>query len=209
VSLKKRSVAAVAVLACATGLAACTENHGAAAFVSDTRISDRSINSYLTKAGPSAQHANQVSPRVTTLSELIQEQVFTDALAKTGGAPTEAQLETIREDARNLLLTDSSGNAIDDASLTTLADSYGLGPEFADLLVRNAELEYIYIERSKVSNPTELAASIGKLGIPVKVNASYGAWEPSALQLNTAASAGRPSFVTFNTPAATTTSTTG
>jgi hypothetical protein len=201
VSLKKLSVAAVAVLACVTGLSACSDNHGAAAFVSDSRISDSSINKYLTREGPDATSANQESPRVSTLTELILEQVFTDALAKTGGVPTAAEREAVHEDARSLLLRDSNGNPMDDATLTQLSSSYGLGQPFADLLATNAELEYIYIERSKVQNPTELSASIAKLNIPVTVNASYGAWDTSAMLLNTDPAAGRPSFITFHVPA--------
>jgi hypothetical protein len=209
VSLKKLSVSAVAVLACVTGLTACSENHGAAAFVSDTRISDRSINKYLTKSGPDAANANRVSPRISTLSELIQEQVFTDALAKTpGGVPTDAQREAVREDARTLLVTDSQGAPYDDASLTQLADSFGLKPNFAELILNNAELEYLYIERSKVANPQELANSITKLNIPVTVNPSYGTWEASALGLNSSPTAGRPNFITFQTPAPATTAAT-
>jgi hypothetical protein len=201
VSLKKLSTVAAAALVVA-GLAACSDNHGAAALVSDTRIADNTITKYVTKEGPDADKANQVSPRVFVLDQLIPQEIFTQALERTGGVPTDAELAALHDDAISTLLQVSPQDY--EKNLAAEIKAYGLAPSVAELNVHQLELEWAYIMRTKVSNPTELNAELAKLKIPVTVNASYGDWDAASLRLNTDSSAGRPAFVTFNTPASTT-----
>lgn len=187
---------AVAVLA-AVGLSACTSHVGAAAFVGDHRISDKTVGKYVTKVGPDAANANRSNPRISALNELIQAQIFTDALAKSGGVPTDAQLVALKETARTNLVTDQQGNPYDDATLLKLSKSIGLNSGFASLILRTAELEWAYIQQSKVTNSDELMSSIIKFNIPVTVAGKYGSWDQTNLAVNTSAMAGKPSFVTL------------
>lgn len=193
--LAKLATIGIAAALVLSGCTSTSSKAGAAAYVSSTRISDSTVDSYLTKAGPDADKAATAAPRTTTLNELIQNELYTQSLAATGEVPTTAQLNAVHDDALTLLQQSQTLGADYDAALTKAAASYGLEASFATLALQTLELEYIYIQRSKVTTPDELAASISKLKLPVDVSTKYGAWNPSALSLDSSPSAGVPSFV--------------
>lgn len=196
-SLKKFFAAgAVAVLA-AVGLSACTSHVGAAAFVGDHRISDKTVGTYATRQGPDIDKISDAgSPRASALGWLIRNQLFTTALARTGGVPSDAQLAAAH-DAAISTFTQYDPRTLD-SEITKQEGAYGLrGEKYASLVVRSFELEYLYVERSKVTSPAELSQSLIKLDIPVTVAGKYGTWDQAQLTLDNTGTAGKPSFVTF------------
>lgn len=196
--MKRPAAVVLAVSACAAAiLSGCANHAGVAAAVAGHTISERQVDSYLTGRTPDASAAGQTdgSPRSMALGQIVQANVFEQALAKTqGGLPSDAQLAAAHDDALQLFGESVTGTDYD-AALLSSVQKFGLNTRFRDVVLRSLELEYAYIQRSGVGSPSDLAASIQKLSIPVTVSGRYGKWDPQQLTVETSGSAGAPSFV--------------
>ncbi len=133
---------------------------------------------------------------------MIQNELFTQSLDATGDVPTAAQLNAVHDDALTLLQQSQTlGTAYDAALTKRLAYAYGSDR----VIVRNAGSETPSwstptSERSKVTSPDELSASIAKLKLPVDVSTKYGAWNEATLSFAGLRRSpdGLPSFVTLS-----------
>jgi hypothetical protein len=184
-------IAAVAATVAVAGLAGCRTNVGTAASVGGHRITESSVNDYITPAGadPSlaaqASQSNQsASPRSQVLQYLIQEQLFEKTLASVGQHPTAGQLAGYHDAAASLLLqTQLTGSNLDKAIKQGLPRS-GVKASFVAKYLRVQELEYALIKSRKLTQFPQLTALIKKAKVPVSVSARYGTWAPSSLSLD-------------------------
>jgi hypothetical protein len=207
------AVAAALVLA-AAALTACTPKAGAAAIVDDTRISTAEVGNYVTRSGPSpqavaqaAQQEQQLLPRTTVVTYLVQQIVFTRALAATrDGMPSDSVLNQLHDRAAQTLLGSSlTGAALDKYLLDNVGQS-GFTGKFPGLVVRTIELEQALIDRLKASSIEQLAAAVQKTGAHVAVNPRYGTWSAAHLDVEDPSGA-VPSFLTLVPPETTVPST--
>ena len=85
-------VAVLTLLVAASGLSACSSHVGSAAYVGDFRISEKTINSYLTAQAKTytettSTGSQTIVPKNYALQLLIQARIFEQTLVKDGGAP--------------------------------------------------------------------------------------------------------------------------
>ena len=100
-------VGMTAVMALALGgLTACDSKVGQAAIVGGHRISESDLGKFLSPAGPSpsalsaAANAGQgLYPKTEVVQFLVQQELFTQALAKNGGVPSKGELATLHDQA--------------------------------------------------------------------------------------------------------------
>lgn len=209
--MRLRAVGAVVLAGAAlAALAGCQTKVGQAAVVGGHAISETDVGKYVTKSGPSqavkdaaAQQGQTLPPaKVEAVSTLIQQELFSEALDRAGSVPTEAQLTQLHDETVQRLFQSSVAGDQFDAALVKQAKQYGFSEAFAPLVLRAAELEDAYINKTKAQSVNDVAASIAKLHIPITVSGRYGVWDPKALQLSSDVTDGLPSFVTFGAGAA-------
>lgn len=213
--MRARSVAAAGVaLAVATlALSACTPRAGAAAIVDDSRISTTDVGQYVTRNGPTpdaiaaaAQQGQQLMPKSTAVTYLVQQEVFARTLAKTpGGLPSETALNQLHDRAAQTLLGATQTGAALDNSLAANVGKSGFTPAFVPLVLRTIELEQALIDRLKASSIADLAAAVKRANVQVAVNPRFGAWSSTNLDVESGAT---PSFLKLVAPETTAPSTT-
>lgn len=207
------AVPAALVLAAAT-LTACTPKAGAAAIVADTRISTTEVGKFVTRSGPTpeavaqaAQQEQQLLPKTTVVTYLVQQVVFARALAATrDGMPSDAVLNQLHDRAAQTLLGSSLTGAELDTYLSENVGKSGFTDKFPGLVLRTVELEQALIDRLKASSIDDLAAAVQKTGVHVAVNPRYGTWSAAHLDVEDPAGA-VPSFLTLVPPETTVPST--
>jgi hypothetical protein len=209
--VRARPLGVAAVLAAvATLLTSCRSNVGVAATVNGHRISESTVNKYVTQEGadPSlaAQAASQGGlplPRTIILQTLVDERLYERALAVNGGVPTSGQLAAAHDQAvqQQFGLT-SVGRALDRDAGKSL-DSLGIDPSFGPTVVRYSELFFILVQdRLKVQTQQEFAAVLRKSGAQVRINPRYGKWKANTQSLNSSSRAGLPDYLRLQpTPA--------
>lgn len=178
---------------------------GQAAVVGGQGISDTEVGKYVTKAGPSqsvqdaANQQGQTLPptKVEAISTLIQQELFTQTLDRSGSVPSDAQLAQLHDETVQRFFQSSVTGDQFDAALLKQAKRYGFTEAFAHLVIRAAELEDAYANRTKATSLADLVKSVAKLHIPISVSGRYGTWDAKNLQLSSDSTAGLPSFVTF------------
>jgi hypothetical protein len=209
--MKARPVAvAAALVLAAAALTACTPKAGAAAIVDDTRISTTELGKYVTRSGPSpdavaqaAQQEQQLLPKTTVVTYLVQQILFTRALAATrDGMPSDAVLNQLHDRAAQTLLGSSLTGAALDKYLMDNVGKSGFTDKFPGLVLHTVELEQALIDRLKASSIEDLAAAVQKTGVHVAVNPRYGTWSAEHLDVEDPTGA-VPSFLTL-VPAETT-----
>ena len=201
---------AAALLIAATALTSCTPKAGAAAIVDETRISTTEVGKYVTRSGPTpeavaqaAQQQQQLQPKTTVVTYLVQQILFTRALAATrDGMPSEAVLNQLHDRAAQTLLGSSLTGAELDQYLSKNVGSSGFTDKFPALVLRTVELEQALIDRLKASSIDELSNAVQKTGVHVAVNPRYGIWSVAHLDVEDPGGA-VPSFLTL-VPAETT-----
>jgi hypothetical protein len=209
VTVRLLTVAAATVLA-AAALTACTPKAGAAAIVDDTRISTTEVGKYVTRSGPSpdavaqaAQQDQQLLPKTTVVTYLVQQVVFARALAATrDGMPSDTVLNQLHDRAAQTLLGSSLTGASLDKYLFDNVGKSGFTDKFPGLVLHTVELEQALIDRLKASSIEDLAAAVQKTGVHVSVNPRYGTWSSEHLDVEDPSRA-VPSFLTL-VPAETT-----
>jgi hypothetical protein len=202
--------AAAAVLVAAAALTACTPKAGAAAIVDDTRVSTTEVGKYVTRSGPTpqavaqaAQQEQQLLPKTTVVTYLVQQIVFARALAATrDGMPSDSVLSQLHDRAAQTLLGSSLTGADLDKYLLDNVGKSGFTGKFPGLVVRTIELEQALIDRLKASSIEQLAAAVQKTGVHIAVNPRYGTWSAAHLDVEDPSGA-VPSFLTL-VPAETT-----
>jgi hypothetical protein len=202
--------AAAAALIAAAALTACTPKAGAAAIVDDTRISTTEVGKYVTRSGPTpdavaqaAQQDQQLLPKTTVVTYLVQQVVFARALAATrDGMPSDTVLSQLHDRSAQTLLGSSLTGAALDTYLIDNVGKSGFTDKFPALVLRTVELEQALIDRLKASSIEDLAAAVQKTGVHVAVNPRYGTWSSEHLDVEDPAGA-VPSFLTL-VPAETT-----
>jgi hypothetical protein len=171
--------ALLAALLIVSGLSACEPHVGAAAFVGKDRISEKTVNSYVTaKALPYEDTSTQstVYPKSYVLNLEIEGLVFSSVLTQFGGTPTPAELAS----ARTKLLANTT-----DAKVTALYTAHGYTASFEPLLVHAAVLSQIFNTRysSNKAEAARVVAAIKTAGKTVRVSPRYGTWDASTLEL--------------------------
>lgn len=182
--------AALAVL----GLAGCDSKVGTAAIVGGHRISDSDVGHYLTADAKPFSVQSQtgseqtIVPRSYILTVLIQNRLFTDALARTsGGVPSDGDVTTAEGQ-----LTQGASEQQQQQQYT----KYGFTASFAAVDLRNSALEQILAQRLKLTTSIQpLVDAVHKLHPNVTVSARYGSWNDDELSIDFGPTDGVPSFV--------------
>jgi hypothetical protein len=199
VRARKLTALAAAALAVA-GLSACRSNVGAAAVVDGHRISESDVHTYLTAQGPtSAGLANSgpgLVPQSLALNYVVQERVFTLTLTHTaGGLPSDADLRAQHDQAAATLIGQGVTGAQYDSQVAATLSSYGLTQKLLPFVVRDLDLEYALVVRTKATAAADVARAIAGQRIGVSVNPAYGTWSATAFSVappTTAASTTAP-----------------
>ncbi len=186
-SAARATVGLVAVVSL-LGLTACQSKVGAAAYVGDQRISERSVQSWL--SGSKAGAANAVS---VVVQFSVLERLFERVLMRRGGVPSAAELAGLHDVAIGQLLNSPSGSLgtgeAADKNLETVLDRLAIKRSFRATLLRAVELESATIKLSKAASVAELAKYVNQAGVKVSVSPRYGSWNRDQLGLQTASGA--------------------
>lgn len=200
--LRRPIVLLVAALAC-LGLSACRTNVGVAARVGGHTISESTVESYLTAAGPSAatlaqakQSGNTIQPKTIAMQFLIVQALYEAALRATkGGVPSDQALAKLHDEAAQRLLQAQIGGDRFDAAIRKQLVALGLSTTMLKVILRQTELADAFINRTHVTSIEQLQAKVAALKIPVSVNPRYGSWKANTQELDTTADAGLPSYL--------------
>ncbi|MGN6609417.1 MAG: hypothetical protein ACTHMS_20710 [Jatrophihabitans sp.] len=196
------AVALAGVIAC-FGLTSCRTNVGVAARVDGHTISESALDGYLTAEGPDAatlaqaqQSGGSVQPKTLALQFLLGEQVYAAALRSTpGGVPSDSELAKLHDEAAQRLLQAQATGSTLDAEFSQQLVKFGLKASLLKVILRQAELADAYVNREKIGSAQELTSKVAALKIPVTVNPRYGTWQATTLQLDSAPTAGLPSYL--------------
>ena len=194
------AVALTAALLIVCGLSACRTHVGAAAYVGDFRISEKTVDSYVTaRATPYAISTSTgtetIVPKPYVLTLLIEQRIFDRTLAQAGGPPTGAELTK----AHDTLLANTT-----DATVAAQFARHGFAPSLEPMLVKTAELNQLLSSRfTTTAARTRADAAYRSLGSTVRVSPRYGTWDLKTLSVSGMST---PSFLRLNpsapTPAA-------
>jgi predicted small secreted protein len=203
VRVRQLAVAAVAIAVASAGLTACNTKVGAAAIVGGDRISDNSVQRYVQPGAQPATQTDQTSgqtstliPKVQALQELVELQVFQDALDHYGPA-TPGELTA----ARASYLTSQGAT---EAQVSAALTKDGFTPRFTDLYLEVGSYLTVLEARLKDDGSgTATVAGLNKLKIPVQVSPRYGTWDGTSYSISSGASDGLPSFVKLTGASAT------
>lgn len=174
-STKVRALVVLPVVAAATlGLSACDTKVGAAAVVNGNRVSEQTLNKYLTPKSQPIPSSNGAStpPRQFVLSTLVQIEAYKRVLAAIGGQPSDSDLAK----AKDVLLQGGSED-----QLRQNVTSLGLAPSFTDAFLRSQEL--LSMLRQRLSSAAAAAAAVKKADLHVSINPRYGTWNDQSLSL--------------------------
>jgi len=209
--VRVRTLSAAAVVALAvTGLSACRTNVGAAAVVGGHRITESEVQTYLTPEGPTAaavaqaaQNNQPLYPKSIALNTVVQSRVYAATLTgMPGGLPSDAELHAAHDQAAQTLTGGSITGAQFDAEVAASLGGEGLRQKLLPLVIRNVDLEYALIVRTKATSAADVAKAIAAQHISVSVNPAYGSW--NAATYGVAAPGSKvPDFLTLKSTAVT------
>jgi hypothetical protein len=191
VRARKLTALAAAVLAVA-GLSACRSNVGAAAVVDGHRISESDVHTYLTAQGPStagvANFGAGLVPQSLALNTIVQERVLTLTLTRTpGGLPSDAVMRAQHDQAAATLIPAGSQGSVTgaqyDSGVAATLGGYGLSQKLLPFVVRDLDLEYALVIRTKATTGADVARAIAAQHIAVSVNPAYGTWSANAFSV--------------------------
>jgi hypothetical protein len=186
-----RALALLPVLAlAAVTLSACDSKAGDAAEVDGSRISESTVNSYLT---PNAQavtssDGSSTPARQFVMTIVTRNLVLERLLEVSGGAPTEKQLA----DAKSAALT------ISEAELQANIIKSGFTSKFTDQYVQQLELQQI--AGTRFTTAADLNAALAKAKLAVSVSPRYGVWDMATLSVDGLTSKNLPNMLTLDTP---------
>lgn len=191
--MRVRWLAAAAL--CALGvltLAGCDSKIGTAAVVNGSKISESDVSRYLDPATADVSRARDLA-----LEYQIRQKLFTVALQRKNGVPSDADLAKYHDSAVSNLLGQQVSGARADQLLQTTLPGLGLKPSFAGLLTRAFELELSYASATNATQETTVIADLAKQHIPVSVNPRYGSWDTSTFAFAGLGRKQLPSVVTL------------
>ncbi|MDQ1732767.1 MAG: hypothetical protein QOK10_2926 [Pseudonocardiales bacterium] len=171
--MKIRALAVLPVVAAAgIGLSACDSKVGTAAVVNGDKISERSLNGYVTpNAAPIQGSDGSSTPaRQFVLAALVRNAVFQRLLSVTGPVPSAADLTA----AKAKVLQGGS-----EAQLSHSITTSGLDASFTGEYLR--QLEYLTILQTRVTTDAQLTEAQKKAAVAVSISPRYGSWDPSKL----------------------------
>ncbi|WP_375477141.1 hypothetical protein [uncultured Jatrophihabitans sp.] len=187
-----------AVLLAVSGLTACRSNVGNAATIDGKRISETTLNNYVTaNAKPvtvsdsSGSATFPAAPKTIVLQTLIDIQLYDKTLANTpAGVPTKAQLAT----ATSALLKGQSPTAY-----LKQGRLLGFSRSFADEFVHR---QVLFSKLTTLqTDGVDVATAYRKASVSVTVSPRYGKWDPKGRSLLSSNQFdGVPSFVTLTAP---------
>lgn len=190
VRLRALTAAVLAILASA-GLTACRTQAGVAATVEGHRISESTVNSYLTANSQAVQAQSQtgaapMAPRTYVLQTLITNQLFAKILRDlTNNEPIDEH--ELKTEINSVLAGDSAQHFVSTHGLVGYSDA------FATLALRDSVL--INKITTLANNGADINAALAKLKFPVSVNPRYGAWDPTKFTMSSDPAAGLPSVL--------------
>ena len=203
--LKLVSALCIAVLSL-TLLSACQNHAGAAAFVGSTRISETTVNRYLSRdavinTDPSSGVPD--NPKSDVVTTLIRTALVDQVLhSLPGNHPTAGELDAGQKAALSTL-----GITSVDA-LATEAETAGYSKAYGQLYLD--EQTKVTVLSTLLKDPGDgsvIAPAVAKLHDKISVSPRYGDWDESTLQVGTGPST--PSFLQVSGATATTASATG
>jgi hypothetical protein len=110
--------------------------------------------------------------------------------------PSQSQLAVLHDEALSFQYgIQQKGSEADDALSGAFTKS-GLKQAFLPTFLNQIELTQAVIRKINAHQPSDLAAAVNKLSIPVSVNARYGTWDAKQASLG---SATHPDFLTLST----------
>lgn len=187
-----RALALLPVLAtAAVTLSACDSKAGYAAEVDGSKISESTINSYLTpNAQPvTASDGSSTPARQFVMTIVTRNRVFERLLeVSAGGAPTTKQLA----DAKAAALT------VSESELQANITKSGFTTKFTDQYVQQLELQQI--ASTRFTAEADLDAALAKAKLSVSVSPRYGVWDMSTLSVGGLAKKDLPDMLTLDTP---------
>jgi hypothetical protein len=172
------------------GLTACDSKAGSAAVVNGSRISETSLNQYITpNAKPITGSDGSSTPaRQFVLGALVRNEVFSRMLAVTpGGQPSKAELDKAKA-------TVLSGTT--EQSLTQNVTQSGLDATFTQQYLR--ELEQLTILQGRVTTQAQLTDTINKAKLDVSVSPRYGSWNTGSLAVQQLSKKQLPDVLTID-----------
>jgi hypothetical protein len=173
--MKIRALALLPVVAAAgIGLSACDSKVGTAAVVSGEKISERTLNDYVTpNAAPiQGSDGSSIPARQFVLAALVRSVVFQRLLSVTGPEPSAADLTA----AKAKVLQGGT-----EAQLSHSITTSGLNASFTAEYLR--QLEFLTILQTRVTNDAELAAAQKKAAVAVSISPRYGSWDATKLSV--------------------------
>jgi hypothetical protein len=189
-SVRYRALALLPILAtAAVTLSACESKAGYAAVVNGSKISESTLNSYLTPKAQAVTSSDgtKTPPRQFVMTIITRNRVIERLLEVSGGAPTSKQLAEAKASA----LTIS-----DDALQTEILKS-GLTSKFTDQYV--LQLELIQIAGTRFTAAAQLTAALAKAHVNVSVSPRYGVWDSATLSVTGLGKKNLPDMLTLNT----------
>jgi hypothetical protein len=188
-SVRFRALALLPILAAAAvTLSACDSKAGYAAVVNGTKISEKSLNSYLTPNTPpvSASDGSSTPPRLFALNIAVQGEVVARVLAATNIKPSVADLDKALSTA---------GATVDQLNDTVI--KAGFTAKFTPVYQRVIELSAIL--QGKFTTAATQQAAISKAALNVSVSPRYGVWDGATLAISALGKKNLPDMLTLNT----------
>lgn len=164
----------VTALLMTVGLSACQTHVGAAAYVGDFRISEKTVDSFLTaRAKPyeatTSSGTETIVPKPYVLTLLIEQRLFELTLTQAGGPPTAAELTK----AHDTVLANTT-----DAAVAAQFTVHGFSAALEPMLIRTVSLNQLLSDRFKTTAARARAVSLlQKYGATARVSPRYGTWD--------------------------------
>jgi hypothetical protein len=181
------------------GLSACQTHVGAAAYVGKFRISEKTVDSYLTaRAKPyvatTSTGSETIVPKPYVLTLLMEQRIFQLVLAQAGGPPTATELTK----AHDTVLANTN-----DAAVSSQFTVHGFGPSLEPMLIKTVELNQLLSTRfATTAARARAVALLQKFGATARVSPRYGTWDAKNFVVT---GTSKPSFLRLNPTAAATT----
>jgi hypothetical protein len=190
-SLRVRTLVMLPVLAVAgIGLTACDSKAGSAAVVNGSKISETTVNNYLTANAQAVTSSDGSSTpaRQFVLTVITRNAVFKRLLAAAGGAPSDQDLAKAKATA----LT------VSDDELAANVTKSGFSANFTNEYILQVELQQI--AGTRFSSAAALSSAITKSNLNVTISPRYGAWDASTLSVVSLGKKQLPNMLTLENP---------
>jgi hypothetical protein len=190
-----RALATVPVLALvAVATTGCDSKAGAAAVVNGTRISEKTVGSFVA-SGPSTTSSSagatgsSLNVKNSVTAVLVLNVVLPRLLGVKGVHPTESDLSAQRPSVL--------GSATE-TDVATQLRRLGFDSSFSAPYLREREL--VALIKTAFTGEADLRAATSRSGLAVSINPRYGRWDGQTLSISQAGGKSLPSVVSLTTP---------